>query len=120
MPFELQYQEGDPYMRIIPLGDVGLEDLMEIMQTISSDDRFTCTKRLWDLRQCLLNASSEDMQKIADMGRGLDGGESRAAILADTDLNFGLARLHMVYRENADAQFMVFRSEGEALEWLLR
>lgn len=48
-------------------------------------------------------------------------GESKIAIVAVSDLEFGFARMLSVFvNEKLDFEFVVFRSRNEAFEWLAK
>lgn len=73
--------------------------------------------RLWDLTAGL-NLSTSELRSIAEYGKASFTNYSKIAIVAPSNLTFGLSRIHEVYREVDNFQEGVFRTEEEALEWL--
>jgi len=60
----------------------------------------------------------EDMRRLAS--RSIFSPNSRRAILVNTDLVFGLARMFEMLREDFGEQgIRVFRDLGDALDWVL-
>jgi hypothetical protein len=68
---------------------------------------------------------SHRVSDLASLSAGMDSpaGNSRFAIVAPKDLEFGLGRMYQAYREldeRSRKQVSVFRSMEEALAWLDR
>ena len=67
--------------------------------------------------------SVDRVAELADLSGSMDqpGSRSKLAIVATTDLHFGLARMYQAHREMAKPgtkTVHVFSSRAEALEWL--
>lgn len=83
------------------------------------------TKRvLWELSQATFNSLNVDdvaqfSAKIAPLVKPRAGGKS--AVIAASDLAFGLSRMYQAYREThqVEVPYMSFRTRQEALDWLL-
>lgn len=75
-------------------------------------------KRLWDI-DCGLNLTEHELRQVAEFGKekNLPVG-SRAAIVASTDLAYGLSRMYEAFSYEERVEHGVFRTEAEALEWL--
>jgi hypothetical protein len=60
------------------------------------------------------------LREAATTFRGLDTTvfETRVAILATSDVAFGLARMYQSFRGDSTVEFEVFRDRAAALEWL--
>lgn len=72
--------------------------------------------RIW----CLppdMPLTGPELAAVADhsVSLGLNG---PVAIVAPSDLSYGLARLHVAYRADSDA-FRLFRDRDAAVEWIL-
>jgi hypothetical protein len=68
-----------------------------------------------------LQLSSSDLRQIARalrVERSDDAPRGRTAVVAPTDLAFGLARMTQVFMEEGPAEVRVFHSEEDALAWL--
>lgn len=73
--------------------------------------------RLWDLCKGM-NLSEDEIIEVAEYGKLKFTSPARIAIIAPSDLTFGLSRMHEVYREHCILVERVFRNESDALEWL--
>ncbi|MGR8950328.1 MAG: hypothetical protein ACU84Q_19970 [Gammaproteobacteria bacterium] len=70
-----------------------------------------------------VNASFETIQAMAEYSRQFDNPDdsARTALIAPTDLIFGLSRMFASLRTSDEAEnreFAVFESEHQALSWL--
>jgi len=75
--------------------------------------------RLWDFSKGL-DVSANALEKIADHVKSIPFSPSKIAIFAPDDLTFGLARVHEVYRHQENQEYRAFRTEQEAIDWLLQ
>lgn len=75
--------------------------------------------RLWVFRKDA-NFSSAEIVQIANHHKSLQFPPSRMAVVAPTDLAYGLARMHEVYRSQDNQIQAIFRTEQEAFEWILQ
>jgi hypothetical protein len=73
---------------------------------------------LSELKRTDVEATS--LREAATTFRGLDTTvfETRVAILATSDVAFGLARMYQSFRGDSTVEFEVFRDRAAALEWL--
>jgi hypothetical protein len=78
---------------------------------------------LWDISQAsFTSADMDDFRRIAaavaQVSRRRAGGKS--AVVAASDLSFGLSRMYQAYREthNIESSYMSFRTRETALAWL--
>lgn len=115
--FTITYEKEVAIIKII--GEPTLQDFRDIFEKLSLDGKFAYSCRLWDLRECLLTLSSQDMQRIADRGKRAEANHAKVAILATHDITFGVSRMHQVFRESELTEVSVFRHEAEAMVWLL-
>jgi len=79
---------------------------------------------VWDLNGVSeLNISSDEVREIASFNpryENLSRINGKTAIVAPKDLTFGISRMFQAMSEYVDAPFtvMIFRTMGEAQEWL--
>ena len=73
--------------------------------------------RLWDLSEGI-DLPSSQLKQIAEYGKNKLSTSAKVAIVAPQDLTFGLTRVYEVYREQEQLEYMVFRTEQEAINWL--
>ena len=79
---------------------------------------------LWDMSQAELSNVTPDILKrfvtrAAELGKSRKG--TRTAVIAPSDLQYGLGRMSEVFMdlESAAFSFRAFRSEEDALRWLI-
>ena len=97
-------------------GDITLDDIAEHCRRLRSDTAFSpLFSELLDYTGTSPALSLEEMRHVAD---SLDpySGEARRAIVASSDLNYGVARMFGAVL--AGDTVAVFRSMDEALAWL--
>lgn len=95
-----------------------LDVVLEIIDALCVDGAYATSSRLWDFRGCTMELSNDDLRKIVEYGSARDREPGRVAILADTDLVYGLSRMYEVFRSSEGAEYRAFRDEEQALEWL--
>jgi hypothetical protein len=79
---------------------------------------------LWDMSQADLRTTTADtlrrfVQRAAELGASRSGGKT--AVITSTALQYGLARMSEAFArmESAPYEFRAFKSQNEALAWLL-
>ena len=74
---------------------------------------------VWDFREALFNMSSLDTQNIAQFifTHQPATPPSKVAFVTQRDLDFGMARVFDVYRQDPRTTFQVFRDYEEAISW---
>jgi hypothetical protein len=74
---------------------------------------------VWDFREAQFNMSSSDTQNIAQFifTHQPATPPSKVAFVTQRDLEFGMARVFDVYREDPRTAFRVFRDYEEAICW---
>jgi hypothetical protein len=106
-------------------GDLTLDEIIGALKSFWEGGELTL-HTLWDTQNALVkNLKSSDIENIAwfigqnrnRLGKRKDG---KAAIVASTDLQYGLSRvLGTLYeRENVPVRLHPFRSMEEAIRWL--
>ena len=101
-------------------GKISFEEIFDALLEFYSHP----TKYLiWDIREAdISNASNDDLRKLVkttkEVARVRPSGKT--AILGQTDLQFGLARMYATYGELEDhpVQISVFRSLEPAMKWI--
>ena len=78
---------------------------------------------IWDLTDANLSAlSAVDVQMVAEhtASRAHSRSGGKTALVAPTDMDFGMSRMFQTMIDNADhqASVSVFRSRDEAVEWI--
>jgi hypothetical protein len=100
-------------------GRTTLQDFYDIIKEISDGKRHLYNRRLYDLRKCQLDISREELITLAEKTKPLDQGPAKVALLAGSELSYGLSRMFEVLRDQNHTEIYVFRDEGKAMEWLL-
>jgi hypothetical protein len=77
------------------------------------------TVAVWDFRDARFEMESPQIREIARfvVGNQPDPPPARVAFVAPRDVDFGLARMFEVFREDPRTEFRVFRDYYEALDW---
>ena len=72
---------------------------------------------VWDFRKAQFDMSTSDIEKIANfiLTHQPETPPSKVAFVAPGDLEFGLARVFDVYREDSRTTFRVFREYEKAI-----
>lgn len=99
-------------------GHVTLDAILGAIEELSPDGHYPRTSRLWDFRGCTVELSASELRRLADFGAARDREPGRVAILADSDLVYGLGRMYEVFRNSPTAEYRAFRDEATALAWL--
>ena len=119
MPYDITPIDDTDAVCIKVRGDLVYETSAAIHRELAPEGRFLSPRRLWDLRGCRLRITPEDLRQLAQMAVDYDDAPARVAVLVDTDLEFGLMRIHGVYRESKFTSLHICRDQEEALAWLL-
>ena len=107
---------GYPWVKLE--GHITTADILAAIDALSVEGVYASRCRLWDFRGCTVDLSSEELREIAEIGAARDQEPGRVAILADSDLIYGLGRMYEVVRSSPSSEYRAFRSESEALSWL--
>jgi hypothetical protein len=108
-----------PLVYTVFSGDVNNADFVEHLRSLRADPRFDSSMpELVDLRG--VTAVSVTSAMIPASARWpLHSPYARRAVVAPTDLLYGLARMYQSYRDDTgQAQLQIFRTLPPALEWL--
>ncbi len=122
MPFKSKIDVQANLITHFADGPLVLEELLSTFDSVHSDPLFRPAMNvLWDFTSAsITGGSTDEIQALAAaIGRRLDhGGFYKVAIAAPQDLAFGLARMYEAYAGQLPIELNVFRSRGEALDWL--
>lgn len=109
-------EEGD-IVTITLNRNVNFQTMCSIWDYVVSD--YNCTKRLWDLTLFTGKPSQEELINFSKYANEIKRQQSYSAMVAPTDILFGIMRQHQVYRErDENTTVRVFRTVEEARSWL--
>ena len=117
-PIRLTQEDG--YLRIVASEKATVEVFIQSYFDVAAAHAERPQPRLWILPDHFDGGSFdfEELKKIGATGESLHV-TGKAAIVAPSDYVFGLARQVTLIRSDDSDRFRVFRTEAEALEWLL-
>lgn len=101
-------------------GVLTLADLLAHQEKLLADPDFSADfSQLWDLTHVTkVELTTEELRRLA--ARSIFSSASRRAILATSDLVFGLSRMFEIFREIlGEKGIRVFRNLDDALDWVL-
>lgn len=99
-------------------GHVTLDVILAAIDDLCVDGAYATPCRLWDFRGCTMALSNDELRQIVAYGSARDREPGRVAILADSDLVYGLSRMYEVFRSSGSSVYRAFREEAQALAWL--
>jgi hypothetical protein len=119
MPVRHSIDLEPPLVHTIFSGHVTDADLREHLRTLMADDRFDpMMPELVDLTD-VTDVSVTSAMVEASARWLLHAPRARRAIVAPTDVLFGLSRMYQLYRDDLSGDTLrVFRTREQALEWL--
>jgi hypothetical protein len=95
--------------------------IREFVTTIDDPSCPPTVKLLVDVTRSvsLATRSTEEIRRVAEaLAPYTERVGGRCAVVAQSDVHFGLSRLGSVYSESVGVKVEVFRDVGEAMEWL--
>ena len=108
---------------IVITGTPGPDDVLAALLELLEDPRHTPGMiELWDYRESsLVNFNSDSLKILATkVGPYLERAAARVALVAGSDVDFGVLRMWEVYAEDgAPRTRRVFRTMDEAYAWLI-
>ena len=122
MPITYEIIEGKNIILAVGSGVVTANDVLSHFDRLAKDSNYIAPmKKLVDYRTIeSINISPDEAHIIARRKKELAAkfiGE-KLAFVSPGDLTYGTARVHQILIEDVDINTEVFRSFGEALEWL--
>jgi hypothetical protein len=118
------YYEIDKQRRLVTStasGAISMDEIWAHQEKLIKDPEYDPTfAQLLDIAQVTkLELNGDDVRTIA--GSKIFASSSRLAIVASSNLLYGLARMFQIFREMKGEQGIhVFRDRDEALAWVLR
>lgn len=116
LEYELIQEDGIDQVKFLSMFDPDNpgDEIKQLASRLRSRLRLYEFDAAWD-------PTAGEIRSIASLaGKYVNIPDSRVAVVADTELVFGLVRMYASYREtNPDIpELEVFRSRDEALQWL--
>ena len=111
---------GAQLAQVTASGPISKTDIYGLLESLCAEPRFRPQMAgLWDLRQTDPNVSLDDIRSIAAKARSMVTGPcGRTAIVALTDLQFGLAMQLQALVCDRPCEVGVFRRYENAVKWL--
>lgn len=105
-------------------GTLDLDEVVGALERILNHPLFTPgSDVLWDFSYAITGGldARELRSLVRRVGERMDGrGEGyKIALVAPRDVDYGLARMYEAYASELPVELSVFRSSGEAWDWLL-
>jgi hypothetical protein len=111
---KISYQGG--IAEISFTGTPRLSEIIQIIDDLAETD--VSDLRLWDFSKTTLDFTTQELREIASHGKSKFILINRIAMVAGSDLVFGLMRMFAVFREQEHTKVHVFRSREKAINWL--
>ena len=92
-------------------------DMQSLFRTLGTLDLYDGARILHDMRNVDFSVPVDEVIKVAH-ARPAKTLHTRLALLADTEVGFGMLRVIVAIRENASRTTNAFRSVSDALDWL--
>jgi hypothetical protein len=106
--------QTDGVTRVTFFSNPEMADILQAQEAASK--LINAGHRLGDFRN--VNLDKVSPRRAADNSRSLVKAPSKIAILVNSDLSFGLSRMHDACRTDKTTQVRTFRDETEAIDWL--
>ena len=118
MPIELRWESEEQTWVLTP-GETF--EVAEVVDLLQREDWNDARRYLWDIRMLVEGpGTSGDLRQMLEEAKRLSErwNGSRVAILATSDLHFGIARMFTAFAVDLDIEYRVFREEPDARTWL--
>ena len=99
-------------------GDITLDDMREHMLMVQNHpDIEPDYSHIFDLREAgEIDIKTNDVKQLADFSYFNE--QSKRAIVASSDLFYGMSRMYEIFKQDASVNIRVFRTYEEAKEWV--
>jgi hypothetical protein len=117
----ISYRIVDGVLRTTVAGSAAADDVRAYLAAVRADSRYRPGMHtLVDCRTVATLLSSADLRSIAEEVRAMSPPSvyRRIAMLASTDVVFGLIRMYEAFAETSSLEVQAFRDECEAIAWL--
>jgi hypothetical protein len=119
MPISIQIEEETGIAIATGSGVLRLNDAQEAAAALWQTPGWAGRSALWDFRGAEFDVSSSETREIAQfiLQNQPTPPPSKIAFVAQRDVDFGMARMFEVHREDPATAFRVFRDYDEAIRW---
>ena len=123
MPVEHSFDTDANLLIVVLRGPVSDEDLLKYARHITEDPSISAGhNELIDLREVETGGevTSPVLRRIASMFSEIDRTpeQTRVAMVANSDVAYGLSRMYQAFRSESPLDLRVFREVSEARSWL--
>jgi len=117
--FSIRIEPDSGLASIVCSGALGAEQAREGVSALWAHPDWNGVAAVWDFREAQFDMSTGDARAIAlfVLQNQRPAPPARVAFVTRRDVDFGLARVFEVHREQRDTEFRVFRSFEEAVAW---
>lgn len=100
-------------------GVLRVDDAREGVAALWKNPGWSGKSAVWDFREAQFDLASPDVRGLAQfvLRHQPETPPSRVAFVTGRDVDFGLARMFEIFREDPRTKFRVFRDYDEALCW---
>ena len=119
MAVEVQV-DNDGVFTLVAEGELTTEEAKKAALAVYSDSRFSePTKVIWDLRETRVGWKATEVKGFSEFILGNRGSpRGKVAVVASSNMEFGLARMFEALADAAPIEVMVFREFDEAQNWM--
>jgi len=127
MPIQIKYDDDKKILYVIMQGTLDPQEFEQVLTTIVSSREYPPdVATLWDVSAVLAPASLHSREDEGQLLRGLidirkkypERGRAMFAVVAPSDLAFGMSRMYEALSSPMQQTVMVFRTVSEAERWL--
>ena len=126
MPVTTSYNKNDGFIHHILTGDITEVDIIEAFDnSLAVPDLKPDSHVIWDFREVHLPNLADTMNQLKALAGYIKSKERnrsegyKVALVANSDLLFGMARMYQVVASSLPVQFRVFKKIKEAEGWIL-
>ena len=100
-------------------GVLRLSDTLEGAEVLWKTPGWSGRAAVWDFREAEFDISPSEIREVAELvaDRQPAPPPARVAWVTHRDVDFGLARMYEIFREDPRTEFRVFRDYEEAVSW---
>lgn len=100
-------------------GVLRLKDAQKSVSALWKTPGWLGKSSIWDFREAQFDISSSDIREVAQfvIQNQPDPPPLKVAFVTKRDVDFGLARIFEVFREDSRTVFRVFKNYKKALDW---
>jgi hypothetical protein len=124
MKYEIQDVQQDGYVELITVGVMQVELIAEAFHAVLNSEYWEKGKAFLANHEACSTAqlSSDEIREISQVviKEALSLGASRFAVVMNSQLDFGNARMWQMYTEDhVEAEIQIFYDREKAVEWLV-